>query len=116
MSDDLRATALIDEINALEARLEPRPRKGRRLGGILGVLALLAGGATFNWDVLVPIVLLVMVGNGANLLPPVLRRRYVQRQRDRLIEQHDKIIALAEQRLVTPGSTGTLDSADDETS
>jgi len=116
LSDDLRATALIDEINALEARLEPRPRKGRRLGGILGVLALLAGGATFNWDVLVPIVLLVMVGNGANLLPPVLRRRYVQRQRDRLIEQHDKIIALAEQRLVTPGSTGTLDSADDETS
>ena len=120
MSDDLRATVLIDQINALEARLDLRPSKRRRFWGVLGVLALFASAAVFDWNLLHPLVLIMLAINGPNLLlnllHPVLQRRYVHRERERLIEQHEKIIALAEQRLATPGSPRALDPFDDEPS
>ena len=98
MQEDLQATALIDQINALEARLDPPPSKRRRFWDVFGLLALFTSVAVFGWDLIHPVVLIMLAINGPNLLLPVLQRRYVRRKRERLIEQHDKLIGLAQRR------------------
>ncbi len=109
MKDDLQVSALLDQINALEARLDPPSNKRRRFFDRLGLLALFAVSAVVDWNLLHPAVLLMLAANGPNLLTPVFQRRSVRRKLERLMGQHENLIALAKRRQLGLKDDSTVD-------
>ena len=97
MSNDLRARALFDQINALETRLTPAPvTRRRRLLDAASLVLLLPVAALLDWNISHPI-LLLMVGSNVfgHVILPYLQGRKLRRERDRLISRHDEIVAAA---------------------
>lgn len=89
---DARTAKLLDELEALEDRLDPRPaRSGERLADLLmfAVVAFFALvlGAELKYPLL--LITLLIAARGLSRLVPFLRNRSLRADRDRLVGPHD---------------------------
>jgi Flp pilus assembly protein TadB len=86
---DDRTEALLDELAALEDRLDPTPvRRGHLVADVVLLVMVVLLGAALNWqlrNLWILAVLLVVVG-GARRLIPHLTQRSLRKERDRLLE------------------------------
>ena len=97
-SDDPRAAVLLDQLDAIEARLDPRPfERGQLIADLLTVGAIGSAALFLDWHVTHPVLLLAfLVGaTGLNRLILFVARRSLRREREGLTARYDEIAALA---------------------
>lgn len=105
LSEDLRATALVDQLNALEARLGEQPRDRRRT--IWRGLTYSSGALTvtmMDLSLTNPLVLAMLAGFGLEYLIPFVVRRRLNRERDKLVAQHERITGMTQPHQEAPDS------------
>lgn len=94
MGDDPRVESLIERLNAIEARLDPRPlRRGRLMADLLTLAVIVVLAVFFDWRITHPLLLLALLlfATGLNRLVPLLTRRALHRERDRITARHQRI-------------------------
>lgn len=106
VSDDRRTAELLQRLDAVEARLDPRPHRRGRLVADLATVGVLAPVAIYaDWHASHPILLfgLMLLGIGLNHLIPFLTRWSLRRERDRLVERYAQAVAAGASSARTAG-------------
>lgn len=96
-SDDPRAVVLLEKLDAIEARLDPRPvKRGQLIADLVTVGVIGSAGLLLDWHVTHPAVLLAFLvsATGLNRLVLFVARRSLRREREALTAQYDEIAAL----------------------
>lgn len=97
MSEEFRAQALADQLSAAEAAVEPSAR-GRVTSALTMLSSFLIGGFLLDWQLTHPL-MLFMYAMGAVVVGTVPVSRHLRQRRvERLLEQHERIVALTEGR------------------
>lgn len=99
--EDVRVSALVDELAAVEERLDPESHaEQRRTADLITVLALLPITVALDWHAEQPLLMLgAMVGGLVlNRIPQWVTRWRLQREQDRLFDQYRRIRDLAQHR------------------
>jgi hypothetical protein len=92
--DDPSAEFLLERLDAIEVRLDPQPhRRGRLMADLLTVGVIVVLAVFFDWRITHPLLLLVLLlsATGLNRLIPLLTRRALLRERDRITARYESI-------------------------
>lgn len=90
MTGDFRATVLLDELNSVEARMEPlRPKLKRILRDVLFNAAVVTGFgfSDVRWDIAWVLISVLLVATVVGYLPSHFKLRTLEREREKLLER-----------------------------
>ena len=96
-SDDPRVALLLDRLDAIEARLDPRPvKRGQLIADLLTVGSIGSVALLLDWQVTHPVLLLasLVFATGLNRLIRFVARRSLRREREELTARYDEVAAL----------------------
>jgi hypothetical protein len=98
VSHEVRVSALADEIRGIEERLDPGAhKKGQRIADAITFAVLLPLVIALEWYVRYPLLMfgLMVAGLALNRVPPLVARRRLQKEHDKLFDQYQEILELA---------------------
>ena len=98
MDHDVRVAALVDELAALETRLDPEQHgKDRRVADLVTVGMLLPFAIALDWHAQEPLLMIAMMVGALWLkrIPQWVTRFRLRRQQDRLFREYNRILELA---------------------
>lgn len=99
MNHDVRVAALVDELNAIEARLNPDAhRRGQRIADAVTVAVAIPVIMTLGLAIEQPLLLfgLMLLALVLNRVPQWLSRRRLQAAHEQLFEEYSRIVAAAD--------------------
>ena len=98
-SRDPHAAVLLEQLDAIEARLDPRPvKRGQLIADLLTVGAIVSAALLLDWHVTHPALLLAFLvsATALNRLILFVARRSLRREREELTAPYDEIAALGQ--------------------
>ena len=107
MSHDVRVGALLDELSAIEERLDPdNHRKAQLTADSITVALLLPLVIHLDWYARYPLLMfgLMIAALALNRIPPLLTRRRLRKEHDELFARYQEVLDLAEAH-ADPSST-----------
>lgn len=115
VNHDVRVAALVDELAALETRLDPETHgRDRRVADLITVAMLLPLVVGFDWHANRPLLMLAAMVGGLvlNRIPQWITRWRLRREQERVFDEYARVLSLAQ----SVRDEETLSAEDDESS
>ena len=99
MNHDVRVSALVDELAAIEARLDPdKHGQDRRVADLITVTMLVPLAIGLDWHAEHPLLMLglMVAGLVVNRVPQWFTRWRLKRAQERLFEEYNRILELSQ--------------------